>query len=101
MSEVNFDLEYAAPDDIKLTLPEPLLCYGSDSHVTGGSIPFHEVAIIQDMESGQYYIQVVAVLCWSVDSVTVPYQLTVNGAPQPHEKVSTLYSTIVYRYRLS
>ena len=87
VAEVTFNLTFMATD-INIPFLESPLCHRADSQVTNGSIPFHEVPITQDLESGQYYIQVVSVLCWSIDRVSIPYQLIINDITQPSGNVS-------------
>ena len=84
---MTFDLTFARAD-IDIPVPEHPLCDGSQPQVTHGSIPFHEIPITRDMESGQYYIQVISSLCWSIDRVYIPYQLLINSKVQPPENVS-------------
>lgn len=88
MALVTFDLEFS-PAEVDIPSPKPPFCAESDSQVTSGTIPFHDAPLTQDMESGQYYIQVIPTMCWSIDGVSIPYQLTVNGVVQHPDDVST------------
>ena len=91
MAVITFDLTYS-PAEVDIPSPKPPFCAGSDSQVTRGTIPFREASLTQDMESGQYYVRVMAGMCWSTDSVTIPYQLIVNDVVQHPDNVSTLHT---------
>ena len=85
MSTVTFALLFTSSNH---PAPDPALCPESGSQATTGSIPFQEAVIVQDMESGQYYLQVLPAFCWMEDGVSIPYRLAINTELQPPENVS-------------